>query len=86
MKFEIFRCGTQFCWRLLDGGGKVLCQSATQWRSRSTVEENILKIMDGAENAEIVDKTQVNSRERTQNEKVRTPNGRTRAKSTAAAA
>lgn len=86
MKFEIFRCGTQFCWRLLDASNTLLCQGNRQRRSRSQIEEDILKLMDGVPNAELVDKTQVNARERTATELARTPAGKTRARKTPAAA
>lgn len=78
MKFEIFRCGTQFCWRLLGASNELISQGAKQRRSKGQVDEDILQLMDQVQHAEIHDKTQVNQPERTTNQKVRTPLAKTK--------
>lgn len=61
MTFEIFRCGTVFCWRLLDAKGSLVCEGSKSRRQRQQVEEDVLTLMDKISDAHLVDKTQTSS-------------------------
>lgn len=60
MTFEIFRCGTAFCWRLLDGT-TLIAEGARSQRQRAKVEEEVLHLMDQLSGATITDKTSTSS-------------------------
>lgn len=61
MTFEIFRYGTQFCWRLLDQSSNLICTGNKQRRLKHQTEEDVLVLMDKIKDATIIDKTSVST-------------------------
>jgi hypothetical protein len=57
MQFEIYRCGTMFCWRLLGVDGNLLADGVKQRRQRGQIEEDIFQMIDKVPSAKVIDKT-----------------------------
>lgn len=61
MQFEIYRCGTMFCWRLLGTDGSLIANGTKQRRQRQQIEEDVLTMMDKLPDAHIIDKSSANT-------------------------
>lgn len=69
MQFEIFRCGTMFCWRLLGADNNLLAEGVKQRRQRGQIEEDVFSMMDKVPSAKVVDKTADNAHANLKNDK-----------------